>query len=166
MKKTILTLCVMLLVPMQGQSADVYKWKDADGRIRYSDSPPGGKTPYEILSGKKAPAGRVPSADETAPAQQAATDKAGNSAADKELDAKKRKAEADSLQKKAQEKLDAARVREENCKTAKANAQNYQQGGRMYTVDENGERHFLDDKDLADGLDKANKEVDQWCDGQ
>jgi len=166
MKRTILTLCVMLLVPMQGQSADVYKWKDADGRIRYSDSPPSGKTPYEMLTGKKAAAGHAQAADSAAPAQQAPNDKTGNSAADKELDAKKRKAEAENQQKKAQEKLDEKKVREDNCKSAKSNVQNYKQGGRMYKVDESGERHYLDDKDLADGLDKANKEVDQWCDGQ
>jgi len=56
-------------------------------------------------------------------------------------------------------------LREENCKTAKSNLQNYKQGGRMYKIDEKGERQYLVDKDLSAGLENASKEVEQWCSG-
>ena len=164
MNKLILALCAMLLVPMQGQAADVFKWKDADGKVRYSDTPPGGKTPYELLSGKKAAAAGAQVANDSTSAPPAA-DKSAKPAADKELDARKRKAEAENQQKKEQEKLDQQKVREQNCTTAKSNVQNYKQGGRMYKMDANGERQYLDDKDIAAGLEKADQEVEQWCTG-
>ncbi len=165
MNKLSVLLCVALLVPMQGQAAEVYKWKDAEGRVRYSDTPPAGKIPYETLAGKKAAAANVqaPDAGASAPAVDA---KAAKPVADKELDARKRKAEAENLQKKQQEKLDEQKVREQNCVAAKSNLQNYKLGGRMYKIDENGERQYLDDKDIAAGLEKANKEVEQWCGAQ
>jgi len=162
MNKLIMVICFLLL-PMHSQAADVYKWKDAEGKVRYSDTPPSGKTPYELLSGKNAAAARS-QADAVAPPT--ATDKSAKSGVDKELEAKKRKAEADNLQKKEQVKLEQQKVREENCKAAKANLQNFKQGGRMFTMDENGERRYMDDKDLSEGLDKASKDVEQLCSGQ
>ena len=161
MNKLIMVICFLLL-PMHSQAADVYKWKDAEGKVRYSDAPPSGKTPYELLSGKKAAPARDQVSDESAAA---ANNKSGKPV-DKELDARKHKAEADNLQKKEQEKLDQKKIREDNCKTAKANLQNYKQGGRMYKVDENGERQYLDEKDISSSLEKANQEVEQWCGGQ
>lgn len=163
--KLIIPFCLMLLVPMQGQAAEVYKWKDVDGKIRYSDTPPAGKTPYEILSGKKAAAARAGASDEGISAP-VANGKTVKPAADKEIDARKRKAEADNTQKKSQEKLEEQKVREQNCVTAKSNMQIYKQGGRMYKIDEKGERQYMDDKDIAAGLEKANQEVEQWCGGQ
>ncbi len=165
MKKLIVLTCGLMLLPGVALATDVYKWKDADGRIRYSDAPPQGKIPYDKVIGRKvapAPATAPVSegAESTAPAAKPA---AAVSAADKELEAKKRKAEAENLKKKEQAKLDEAKLREENCKTAKSNMQNYKQGGRMYKINEKGEREYLDDKAISEGLDKANKEVEQWC---
>lgn len=165
MNKLVVSFCIMLLMPMSGQTADVYKWKDAEGKIRYSDTPPSGKTPYELLSGKKAPATRAPVSEEGASTSSASA-KDVKPTADKELDARKRKAEADNVEKKAQEKLEQQKVREQNCSTAKSNLMNYKQGGRLYRIDEKGERQYMDDKDLAAALEKANKEVEQWCGGQ
>jgi hypothetical protein len=158
--KFILALCVLTLASMTAQAAEVYKWKDSDGNIRYSDIPPAGRTPYEIISGKKDAAAAH---DAGAPAPAA---KPAESTADKEIDARKRQAEADKAQKKMQEKHDEQKMREQNCNTAKSNLQNYKQGGRLYRMEDNGERHYLDDKDFADGLAKSNQEVEQWCGGQ
>lgn len=165
MNKLLMSLCIMLLLPMQGQAAEVYKWKDADGKIRYSDTPPAGKTPYDLLSGKKAAAVRAQEAAEGASAPVAPA-KVVKSAADKEIDARKRKAEADNTQKKSQEKLDQQKLREQNCANAKSNLQKYKVGGRIVKTDEKGERQFLDDNEIAAELEKANQDVEQWCGGQ
>lgn len=167
MNKLVVLACGLMLLPGVALATDVYKWKDADGKIRYSDTPPPGKVPYDKVIGKKqlAPVeGAVAATDAAAPDTKAK--KAADAGGDKELDANKRKAEAENLKKKEQEKLDAQKARDENCKNAKSNLQNYKQGGRMYKFDENGERVYLDDKDIAVGLEKANQEVEQWCSGQ
>ena len=163
MNKLVVAICVMLLASMPVHATEVYKWKDSEGRLRYSDMPPTGKTPYEILSGKKAASARAQMSDENVPTPVA---KPARSVADNELDARKRKAEADSTQKKSQEKQDEQKIREQNCATAKSNMMNYKQGGRMYKMDEKGERHYLDDKEIALGLEKTSQEVDKWCGAQ
>lgn len=165
MRKLIVLTCGLMLLPGVALATDVYKWKDADGRVRYSDAPPQGKIPYDKVIGKKPAPASAPvseSADGAAPAAKPAA-AVPASAADKELEAKKRKAEAENIKKKEQAKQDEIKLREENCKTAKSNMQNYKQGGRMYKINEKGEREYLGDKDISEGLDKANKEVEQWC---
>lgn len=163
MKNLIVLACGLMLLPGVAFATDVYKWKDADGRIRYSDAPPQGKIPYDKVIGKKpvAPVAGAENTEVTAPAAKPAAP----SAADKEIEAKKRKAEEENVKKRELAKQELAKQREENCKLAKANLQGFKQGGRMFKVNENGEREYLDDKAISDGLDKANKEVEQWCSG-
>jgi hypothetical protein len=36
-------------------------------------------------------------------------------------------------------------------------------GGRLYEVDEQGERHYWDDATLKAKQAEAQKDVDQWC---
>jgi len=76
--------CLVLWLPM-AHGADVYKWKDTDGTIRYTDAPPRGKIPYQTISRKKPPA----PAPEAAPAEEEgeATDAAAAPAAAGEADA-------------------------------------------------------------------------------
>lgn len=158
MKKLVVLACGLMMVSGIASAAEVYKWKDTDGRIRYSDMPPPGKTPYEKLSGSRpapAPAAPVAEAKGAKPAPAAGEKGAG-----------KDKAEAENPQKSEQAKAEEKKVRDENCATAKANVLNYKQGGRLYRVDEKGERLYLDEKDIAASLEKANKDVEQWCGGQ
>ena len=158
MNKIILSLCVVLLASTSSDAAEIYKWKDSDGKVRYSDQPPVGKTPFEILSGKNAAAVRSQLNSETKKTSKPGTDT--------ELDARKRQAEVDKEQKKSQGKVDDQTIREKNCATAKSNQQNYKQGGRIYKIDEKGERQYLEQSDITSELEKANQEVEQWCASQ
>lgn len=153
MNKVAIWACSLMLVSGVAAAADIYKWKDADGKIRYSDMPPAGKTAYEKLSGSK------PASATAAAAPEAKTEKgaAGGGAG-------KDKAGAESPQGKSdQAQQDEKKVRDENCAIAKANAQSYKQGGRLYKTNEKGERLYLDEKEIAASLEKANKDVDYWC---
>ena len=53
MKLRILLLCLVMLPTLA--SAEIYKWKDKDGRVRYSDVPPPSNVQQEALYGKKIP---------------------------------------------------------------------------------------------------------------
>ncbi len=170
MNKLMLLACGLALLPGVAMSTDVYKWKDASGNIRYSDMPPSGNTPYSLITGKKPE--RAKAQEDSAAAAQADADAAKSgmtggdktgAASSKEIEAKKRKAEAEKQQKQEQQKQEEQKIRDQNCANAKSNLQNYKQGGRMYKFDDKGERQYLDDKDIASGLQKAQQEVDQWC---
>ena len=63
MKLRILLLCALML-PMLA-NAEIYKWKDKEGKIRYSDVPPPSNVQQETLNGKKVakPTGQAPLAE-------------------------------------------------------------------------------------------------------
>jgi len=53
----------MLLLISATAHAEIYKWKDKDGTVRYSDVPPSGSTQFEPLKALKADDGTVKPSD-------------------------------------------------------------------------------------------------------
>jgi len=149
-------LLTLALLPMSA-NAEIYKWKDSNGVIRYSDVPPPSNIPRESLGSKNvvappaAPSSTEPSAQKKSPA------------AGREGDAVKRQEDAEAAKNKEQAKEATLKIKQQNCATAKANLQNYQQGGRIYKMNEKGERDYLDDTDIAKNLAQAQKDVDEYC---
>ncbi|HZV99357.1 MAG TPA: DUF4124 domain-containing protein [Methylophilaceae bacterium] len=147
-------MILILALPLSAQ-AEIYKYKDKNGVMRYSDIRPPANVPYESMSGKKIvnqPAPTVPV--EAAPA------KAGEGT---ESAAIKRQQEAEDAKKKDEAKQAELATKQQNCSTAQANLQNYKAGGRIYKMNEKGEREYLDDAAIASKLDEAQRQVDQFC---
>jgi hypothetical protein len=143
-------LLIVLLVAATGLHAQTYKWKDASGRIQYSDSPPppGAKEVQRLSTG----AGAAP-----APATKQ------KPLADQDADFRKRLAErqeAEAKQAKAQEE---EQVRSRNCEQARGQAASLETGGRMVRLNEKGERITLDDAERDRALADARKQIEQWC---
>jgi Skp family chaperone for outer membrane proteins len=149
--------------------AEIYKWKDKNGAIRYTDTPPPSNIKQEALSGKKAAkssnqAPLAPVEGVPAVASKDAKKEGKKEAMSKEDEAaqiRQRNAEAEKRNK--QEKEAEAKRKADNCKGAKANFETYKQGGRVYKMNEKGEREYMDDKDLQDGKAQAQKEIDENC---
>jgi hypothetical protein len=172
MKLLPLLLAALALTAVSGLSqAEIYKWKDKDGTIRYSDTPPPSNVKHESMTGKKkvaAPTGNTPlSPVEAAPAAAAPNAKAPKdmepqkSAEDAAAEQRQRNAEAEKNNKK--EKEVQAKLKAENCTAAKANMQSYTQGGRVYKMNEKGEREYLDEKGFAEGREKAQQQINENC---
>jgi len=164
-----LMLSVLMALPI-AVNADVYKWKDKDGVTRYSDMPPPSNVQQLPISGKKTsvatPAKAAAPAAEPAPAKPPASgalDAKKKPAASLEGDAKKRQEQAEEDKKKTEQKEAELEIKQQNCKTAKAARQNYQQGGRIYKMNEKGEREYENDASIAKGLEQAKKDVEQYC---
>lgn len=181
MKLRILLLCVIMLPTLA--TAEIYKWKDKNGEIRYSDVPPPSNIKQESY-GKKTikPTGLAPLAtvegdataamnkDKEASKAKAGTDKAVADAkkADKapltkEEAAAKRAKDAEAAKKADEEKQAALQLKQENCRVAKSNLSTYTTGGRIAKTDENGQRLFLGDADIAKGKADAQRDVDKYC---
>lgn len=157
MESRILMVLLLALLPMSA-NAEIYKWKDANGVIRYSDVPPPSNVPHESLGSSKkvvAPPPAPSSAETAAPKK--------SPAPGREDDAVKRREDAEAAKNKEQAKEAELKLKQQNCATAKASLQNYQQGGRIYKINENGEREYLDDAALAKNLAQAQKDVDEYC---
>lgn len=186
MKKLLLALCCLPFVMSFAASAEVYKWKDKSGKTQYSDSPPLSNIPYTTLSGKKsaqpaAPA-QAPTAEQAAPAPgvkagktpanmppvppggpQAPTDP--NASKEKVPQELKDKAAQDAANKQQEEEKKAAeaKAKEQACKSARSRLAQFEQGGRIYKVNEKGEREYYGDKEIAAEIQNAKDDVAANC---
>lgn len=144
-----LLLGLMITVPLMVQ-AQVFKWKDKNGAVQYSDTPPPGNVAYEVVDkAKPAPMSTGPSGPD---AQTMRNSAALRRQSDAEVERRnEEKAKADLQAKLA------------NCQNAKAEYQNFKQGGRIYKMTPEGERQYLGDEDIRKGLESATKQVQQYC---
>lgn len=168
MKFRILGLCITML-PMLAH-AEIYKWKDKDGRVRYSDVPPPSNIKQESLYGKKIPrpTGQQPlspAETETGNAIEKANEKmaAEKTPLTKEEAAAKRANDAEQLKQETEAKQAEAKFKEESCKGARANLQAYSQGGRITKVNEDGSREYLSDADIAKSREQAQADIEKYC---
>jgi hypothetical protein len=170
MKLLPLLLAIFALISISGLSqAEIYKWKDKDGRVRYSDTPPPSNVKQEAIVGKKKPAeptGREP----LAPVDKAATTPVAEIPKNSEpptnpedLAAEKRQQAAEAEKNNKREKEAEAKRKAENCSAAKANMETYTQGGRVYKMNEKGERQYMDESDFKAGKEQAQQEINENC---
>ena len=172
MKLLPLLLAVFALTAVSGLSqAEIYKWKDKDGKVRYSDTPPPSNIKQEPITGKKkpvVPTGKAPlapvdSAAETAGVPAAMPKDIEPSISAEDLAARQRRENAETEKRNKQEKEAETKRKAENCTAAKANMETYIQGGRVYKMNESGEREYLDEKGFAQGREKAQQEINENC---
>ena len=189
MKRLLLALCCLPLALSFAASAEIYKWKDKSGKIQYSDSPPLNNIPSTTLSRKKAaqPAAPAPAAEQatppgTAQPMPAPSTKAGKMPANmppggpqapSDPEASKEKVPQELKDKAAQEeaskqqdetkKAADAQAKDQACKAARSRVAQFEQGGRIYKVNEKGEREYYGDQDIAAELQKAKDDVAANC---
>jgi|SRR5450830_341863 len=189
MKLRILLLSLLMLPTLA--SAEIYKWKDKDGSVRYSDVPPPSNVKQEALYGKKIPkpTGLAPLAevegDATAaankdkaivdkaladknktPTDKSKVDKAPSDKTplSKEEAATKRAKDAEQQKKADEAKQAELKLREDNCKASKSNLTTYTNGGRIVKTNEKGEREYLGDADISQAKADSQKDVEKYCD--
>jgi hypothetical protein len=147
-------LCTALLVGSlcfsPPSAANVYKWKDTQGRVHYTDKPPPADgtlisiepTWYSRRDGSPPPA-RAAASTPTAPP-----------------DVQAPAAEA-ALRNAVQN--DVANARTEQCKQAQERYQNYVVSRRLFKEGEKGERVYLSDAELTEARLNAKREMDETC---
>ncbi len=150
--------------------AEIYKWKDKDGSIRYSDVPPPSNIKNESITRKipksaspavTAPQAETAAAGKNVPANSSAKDAPPLS---KEELAAKNVKEAEAKKKAEAEKQAELKYRQESCAAARKNLATYNLGGRLATTDEKGERRYLGDDEIIKGKADAQRDVEKFCD--
>ena len=146
---TLLTIGLLCLSTLSF-AGKIYKWTDSEGNIHYGERPPGGQS-QQI---------KVPKGPSSTPAP-AAKSSSTQEATKKLLDAfeKEHKDKAEASAKAEAEK----ERREKNCASAKRRIAGLKMGGRQYEVTEKGERNYLNEADIQQRLDEAQKFADKWC---
>lgn len=159
-----LSLLAMALVFGSGatQANGIWKWRDKDGRIQVSDrAPPMDVADKDIL---QRPANVRPAVVSAEPAASGAE---ATASVDGELEAKRKKAQAEqAAQAQAKQATDTERrnaVKAENCKRARSQLAILESGQRIARPNDKGEREFLDDNARAAELARTRDQVNASC---
>ena len=150
--KLLALIVSLVLMPIMA-SAEVYKWREPNGVMRYSDVPPPSNIKLEAVQGR--PVIGLTNLPALAPVEGVITS---------EL----KRAKAQPNKQKVDEKADALsaeelQLKQKNCKAAQANLATYQLGGRIATVNEKAERVFLSSTEIAQAKIEAQADLKQYC---
>jgi hypothetical protein len=139
---------LILLLNASLAFGQVYSWKDANGGVHYSDQPPSDADAQKM---------NVPSAPSTEGAG------AAKSWGDKELDFRKRQADAAEAAAKAAKERKQADDKQANCVQAQGSLRGLESGLIRYKIDANGNRVAID-SDVRDAeIARAREAADSWC---
>ncbi|SMC22123.1 protein of unknown function [Andreprevotia lacus DSM 23236] len=144
-------LAVLLLCLAGLASAEVYKWKDADGNWHYSDQPPPGadKNKAKVLDIKDQPVNSVPAKAKVASGAAEGLEKGG----------KKASAVAASDSKPVKKYDEAA------CNAAQTRLHFLQGANKMRNQNEKGMTEFLPAAKKAEEISKAQQQIEESCGG-
>ena len=162
----LLPLLLMALVVAPDVCAQ-FKWRDANGRMVYSDQPPPTSIPSDAVlqaPGLRPAAERPGTTGDAAKATGAtAGSPSATSTADRELEFRKRRVERAETERKSADEAAKARQVAAACEETRAELRTLESGMRMSRVNERGEREFIDDAQRAARLDAARKSSREHC---
>lgn len=140
-------------------SAQLYRWVDKDGKVRYSDTlPPGVKaTTLKSPPGTSAPS---PAADDAAAKD---AKKGPLTPAEQEADFRKRQMDAQKAREKEDQASRNAQAKQDNCARAQETLAGLESGQRIARTNASGERYYVDDDQRAAEIAKARQSVSSWC---
>ena len=188
-----LSLLALSLTFALPAAAEIYQWRDAQGRINYSDTPPAAQNAKKLRGGttqpvppatgdaaataKETPAAetgdtRPDSASESNAAEKgdAAKTEAGKAdpakpktLAEKELEFRQRRAAAAEAEAKAEKERQKAAELARQCEQARGQLTALQSGQRMARYSSSGERQLLDDAARGTEIERTQKYIDANC---
>ena len=130
---------------------EIYKWTDADGNVHYEDRPTGGSDVERLtLTTSRTNNSAVQSRVQARRDSETSRREARNVAADEERTAAEDKANAEQ--------------REKQCANHRAKLQDLLQSSRLYRLDDEGERVYLDEVQAAESRQRAEELVKESCD--
>ena len=162
MKASWIFLALLLAAGPAG--AQLYRWVDKDGKVRYGDTPPAGAKTSSI---KAPPPGPVTPAAEAKDAKGAKDGKGAKkgplTAAEKDQEFRQRREDAQKAAEKEDEESRTKAARADSCDRAKEQLRTMQSGERIARSSSSGERYFLDESQVAQEVAKAQQTMQQAC---
>lgn len=143
-----------------------YKWRDATGKIQYSDRPPPPGTPEkDVLSQPRVATQRAAAmaAAQASTANATAASAPAVKASDPELEARKKKEKEDQDAKRKAEEAKIAQEKQDNCQRARAYQRSLDDGLRITRTNDKGEREFLDDQQRAQESQRTKQAITDNC---
>lgn len=144
----ILAMFSLVLLPAKGM-ADIYKWTDDQGEVQYSQTPPPAGIAVERIEGAPPPADDPDKIRQQLQEQLEVLD-----------DEKALQDEDHAFRKKYKENQEIVR---KNCKTARSNLANLQQGGQKRFMTPEGEIKYLTEEERSRRIEEANTQIKEFC---
>jgi len=148
-KSCTLILALFLALPA---AAQVYEWRDAEGRLNYSDQPPHGVEAKLIRPGRPSAATAEEAAEASPP-----------TLAERELEFRERRAEEAEAKARAEQDSRQAAERERMCTQARSQLAALQSGQRVSRFNQRGEREYLDDVERTAEITRAQDFIRNNC---
>lgn len=164
-------LLLLALVTALPAAAEIFSWKDKDGKMHYSDIPPSqgevntlrGAAPRPEPQSVTVPGEPVVDGAQPAPGSANPAATKPKTLAERELEFRQRRAaEAEDLAKAEKETAEAAE-RQRACERARNQLTALSSGQRVSRFNAAGERIVLDDSGRAAEIENTQKQVEQFC---
>jgi hypothetical protein len=139
----------LALVATLAWGGEIYTWKDASGKIHYSDTPPPGADSKRMRGGAQT-GGTTTSAPSKGVAEQ-------------DMEFRKRQQASEKSRAQAEQEKSSSDEARNNCEQAKRQLQALESGQRMSRVNEAGENIPMDDEARAKEIEQTRKSVQSWC---
>lgn len=152
MKGIKILLALALISAAASATAEIYTWKDANGRVHFSDSPPPDANVKPI---KNTPTTPTPEADASKPAPK--------SWQEKEQESRQKKAEQAQTEEKKKAEQARAAEKEAYCANLRRNLAMLERGGRVGHPNDKGEFEFYSDDQLAKETEQARSKLAREC---
>ncbi|WP_199507798.1 MULTISPECIES: DUF4124 domain-containing protein [unclassified Psychrobacter] len=147
----LLTATLLLGTTSASQAVQVYKSVGTYGEVKYSQYPPQKSKNYEVIEfrsdGRQNDAGQM--AGKTNSNQAAAPDPEAQRIAELEARIKEQDANANA----------------QRCQSLRNNLTNLNVGGRIYEMDDNGNRRYLDGREIELKRERVQQAINQYCTG-
>ena len=150
-------LVLLALLATAAQGAEVYRSKNRDGSVTYSDRPTSDNSEYvTTIQGARTGGAQAAAARTPRPGAQ-------NPAAARPADVAPEAAAPPAPLPSGPSAAELREKRQKNCDIAKEREQRYEASRRLFKTNANGEREYLDDKAVAAAKAKAAQDVKDWC---
>ena len=145
---------------MTGAQAQVYCWNTKDGKRQCGDTPPPG-VKATTMGAPSAPAAPAPAGAKDAATKDAK--KGPLTPAEQEQEFRKRQLEAQKAREKEEQALRDADAKKDNCERAREALRILESGQRIARMDQQGERVFLEEAQIAQETERARQAVQRSC---
>lgn len=142
--------------------AETYQWKDSSGQTVVSDTPPPSNARNRRAIGGQQPA-VISEKSAEKPADGAKAPEGPKTTAEKEMEFKKRQQEAKEKADKQAKEAAAEAEKNDNCERAKRNLTALENNQPMVTVDDKGQRKYMDTTQREQELERARRVIAETC---
>jgi len=157
MSRTIIGVCLAASA-LAALAGDIYTWRDAEGRVHFSDVPPTGKEEAKKIRGS------VPNTTPAVPAASTDAKPASKpSLADKDLEFRRRHAESQEVSDKAAKEKAVAERKAADCQSARNQLRALESGQRVSRFNDKGEAIPMDDSQRQAEIERNRQFVEKAC---